>query len=263
VSQTALNLDKLDGPGSSGFNIDLDKTQIWVIDFEWLGVGKSRFGIVDSEANIVYCHEFRNANVLDVVYMSTPNLPLRYSIENDGTGVATSMDALCATVISEGGQQDIGVLGYQSTEGTHINANTAGTIYAIMGIRLKAANLGTTIKIKGITLINDTNDDFEWLLIMNPTLANSVTFGDKTNSSLQTAVGNPGAHSNSTVTGGTTITGGFVKSGGGSGDVTMGTENALLLGSTIAGVPDELYLCCRPLSANADINGGLTWRELS
>ena len=64
------------------------------------------------------------------------------------------------------------------------------------------------------------------------------------------------------------ITGGFIESGGvqlgnaGSGD--RGIDNAILLGSTIAGVVDTIVLCVRPIagSANVDVEGSLTWREV-
>ena len=112
-------------------------------------------------------------------------------------------------------------------------------------------------------MLNDTSDDFEWLVILNPTLANAITFSDETNSVVQTGVGNAGNPSNSTVTGGTQLAGGMVKASGSTGDVTIGVENALLLGSAIDGTRDEIYLCCRPFSANANITGGITWRELS
>ncbi len=55
----------------------------------------------------------------------------------------------------------------------------------------------------------------------------------------------------------------MIKSSNNSGDVTIGTGNALLLGSAIDGTVDEIYLCVRPFSSNADITGGITWRELS
>jgi hypothetical protein len=39
ILQSAWNLDKMDGTGDSGIDIDITKTQIFVINFEWLGVG--------------------------------------------------------------------------------------------------------------------------------------------------------------------------------------------------------------------------------
>ena len=83
--QSNFNIDTMDGTGPSRITIDLSKTQIFWIDFEWLSVGRVRFGFV-IEGKLIYFHEFNHANDLIVAYMSTPNLPLRYEIENDGTG---------------------------------------------------------------------------------------------------------------------------------------------------------------------------------
>src|SRR5271157_494548 len=43
VAQANWNFDKMDGTGPSGANLDFTKTQIYTIDFQWLGVGRVRF----------------------------------------------------------------------------------------------------------------------------------------------------------------------------------------------------------------------------
>ena len=251
--------DPLDGTGASGITIDWTKTQVFAIDFEWLGVGSVRFCLVIDGA-VVNVHTVKNANNLALVYMSTPCLPLRYEIDNDGTGAASTMMQICATVISEGGISRLGALRYKSTGGTHIDCNTADTAYALVAIRLKAAALEATVLLEGVSVLAETNDDFEWFLALNPTVASAVTFGDETNSTVQSAVGESANPSLSTITGGTMIQGGFADASSG---ITFPLANALRLGSTISGTPDEIYLCARPLSANANIQGSLTWREVS
>ncbi len=272
VTQSNFNLDKIDGTGPSGITIDLSKTQIFWIDFEWLSVGRIRFGFV-IDGRLLYFHEMNNANVLILAYMSTPNLPLRYEIENDGNGAAADLTHICTTVISEGGAEELGSLHYESTTSNrgslvaHINANTADTAYAIIGIKLKAGFKDVTVKLASASILAETNDDFEWLILLNPTIAGTFTYADKTNSAVQTAIGNPDDPSTNNITSlGTVITGGFAKSAGGSvggGATSSELENALHLGSTIAGVQDAVVLAIRPHTANADIHGGLSWRELS
>jgi len=51
-----------------------------------------------------YLHQFNHANHSAGVYMTTPNLPIRYEISNDGTGAAAEMECICSSVMSEGGQ---------------------------------------------------------------------------------------------------------------------------------------------------------------
>jgi hypothetical protein len=202
-----------------------------------------------------YVHQFLNANNLTSVYMSTPNLPVRYEIENDGTGQADTFETICSAVISEGGLEKTGILRSKSTAGTHIDANAANELYAVIGLRLKAAYFGATIQLAKVSMMSEGIQDFEWSLWWNPTVAGAFTYADETNSACQTVLGVTA----NTVTGGTLIDSGFVQS---SGSLGAALENALALGSTIAGVPDQIVLCVRPMGGNADIQASITWREL-
>ena len=244
----------MDGTGNSGVTLNLDNVQIFVIDFEWLGSGRVRFGF-NIAGETVYCHQMLNANVLSTVYMSTPNLPVRYEISNDGSGALSSVVQICSTVMSEGGQQDTAFSRYASTNGTHLNADVADTVYALIGIRLKSAYIGATVNPTLFSIISETNDDFEWLFIFNPTVAGIFTYVDESVGATQIARG----ATENTVTGGTPIFGGWVKS---SQPLVIEIKNALVLGSFINGTVDTFVLCVRPLSANADIQGSVQWREL-
>ena len=270
--QSDFNIDTLEGKGPSGVTIDLSKTQIFWIDFEWLSVGRVRFGFV-IDGKLIYFHEIDHANDLIVAYMSTPNLPLRYEIENSGTGGAANVTHICTTVISEGGAEELGVLHYESTTSnrvgalTHINANSVDVAYALIGLKLKSGFKDVTVRLASKSIVAETSDDFEWLILLNPTVAGTFTYADKTDSAVQTAIGNADDPSTNNITDlGTVLTGGFAAAtaaGGGGGSITSELSNALHLGSTIAGVQDAIVLAVRPLGANANIHGGLSWRELS
>jgi hypothetical protein len=261
VAQASWNIDTMDGSGPSGITIDLTKTQIFCIDFEWLGVGRVRFGFV-VDGQIIYCHELLNANALSEVYMSTPNLPLRYEISNDGSGPSATMDHICTSIISEGGTQDLGILRYRSTTGQHVNADVTNTQYGIIGLRLQSSKSSGVVKMVSFSMINATIDNYEWRLVLNPVLGGvAPTFADHSNSVLQAAIGERNAPG-TTVTNGVPLQGGFVKSSGTSGAITVALENAIRLGVALDGTRDELWLVCRPLSPNADIDASITWREL-
>lgn len=264
VAQSAWNVDRMDGTGASGITLDFTKTQILVIDFEWLGVGRVRFGFnVDGVTYV--CHEFLNANNLADVYISTPNLPLRSEIINNGTGPASSMSCICASVMSEGGLEDIGAVRYASTDGTHVDANTENEVYAIIGMRLKTEYLGSTVKNLNYALLESAGSkELEWILYLNPTVAGTFTFVGEPQSSIEIA---RGATAN-TITGGYKLGGGYFNSAGpaaGNAGGTGGTlNNAILLGADIAGNRDIIVLAVRPIagSTNCDVEGSLTWREL-
>ncbi len=271
TTQTNFNIDKLNGLGASRINIDLSKTQIFWIDFEWLSVGRIRFGFV-VDGKLSYFHEMNHANDLTLAYMSTPNLPLRYEIENDGNGAAAELVHICSTVMSEGGIEQTGTLQYESTTSNragatiHISANTADTAYALIGIKLKAGFKDITVILVSVGVLAETTTNFEWLVLFNPTVDGTFTFADKTNSAVQTALGTTADPSTNDITAlGTVIAGGYVHSAGGGGkggEFFTALANALRLGSTIAGVQDAIVLAVRPLGSNADIHGGLVWREL-
>jgi hypothetical protein len=262
VNQTNWNIDPMDGSGASGITLDFTKTQILFIDYEWLGVGRVRMGWV-VDGIIYYSHEFLNANNLTTVYMSTPNLPLRSEISNDGTAGAATMTQICSYVISEGGSQDLGVQRYASTSGTHVDCANENTIYAIIGIKLKDNYLAATVKILEAQIAEHTGSKFyEWMLILNPTVADTFTYSDETNSAVQIA---RGATAN-TVTNGIYLSGGLGSSAfRGGGEIRGNVADALRLGSTIAGVSDEIVLCVKPIGGTTalDIEGSLTWRELT
>lgn len=145
VVQANWNIDKMDGTGKSGVTLDLTKTQILVIDFQWLGVGRARIGF-DIDGIIYPVHEFRNANALTLVYMKTANLPVRWEIA--GNGVA-SMKAICAAVVSEGGVEDD--LGFEFSASTTLGTPrtfTAGTPLPIIAVRPKATFNGVTNRVQ-------------------------------------------------------------------------------------------------------------------
>lgn len=265
VAQASWNIDKMDGTGISGVTIDVTKTNILVIDYEWLGVGRVRMGF-NVDGVTYYCHQFLNANSLTAVYMSTPNLPLRYEISNDGTGAASTLEHICSSVMSEGGEQALGQIRFASTDGTHVDANTENVAYAVLGIRLKSAYIGAVVKLLNLAVqIHTATDQIEWTLRFNPTVAGTFTYSDETNSAVQIATG---ATAN-TVTNGTIIDGGYAESGGNQQGAAGSTEsvikNALKLGAAIDGTVDEIVLCVMPVagSTSVDVEGGFTWQELS
>lgn len=84
VLQTDFNADTIDGNGPSGFNVDLNKMQMMAIQFTWYGAGFIDFMIRGIDGNFITVHRMKNNNVNNEAYMRSGNLPVRYSIENEG-----------------------------------------------------------------------------------------------------------------------------------------------------------------------------------
>jgi hypothetical protein len=107
ITQSNWNGDKINGTDDSRWSIDITKTQLLWIDFQWLGVGAVRCGFVHDEKYIL-CHTFYHSGVLPTVYLSNPNLPVRCEIVNTGTTTGGYFDQICTTVMSEGGYVEAG-----------------------------------------------------------------------------------------------------------------------------------------------------------
>jgi len=134
IPQSSWNIDKMDGTGVSGITLNFTKAQLFVIDFEWLSVGRIRFGFYIF-GRINYCHQITNLNELTNPYMLSPNLPVRYEISSI-TGASRTLTQICSTVISEGGYTPIGrEFSAGTNPNTSINVPTSETpIIAITGI---------------------------------------------------------------------------------------------------------------------------------
>lgn len=133
--QASWNVDTLDGNGPSGITLDVSKAQIFVMDFQWLGVGKIRYGF-NFNGGTVYCHSTVAANSNDTVFMTTPTLPFRYEIRNTGTAAsASTMKEICASAASEGG---FNFIGFEYAAGNQIALRTSiSERTPVMAIRLK------------------------------------------------------------------------------------------------------------------------------
>jgi len=253
IAQENWNIDKFDGNGVSGVNLDWTKAQILFIDFEWLGVGRVRIGFV-VDGKVFYAHAFNNANNLSTVYMSTPNLPLRYEIQNDGNGAADEFVHICSSVASEGGQEKNGVL--QHEDSPKVTYSTGGVRYISMAGKLKTTHISLSIDIENVSAsIFDSTKYGHWEFVAGGTVTGTITFADKTNSGFQIAKGD----GTQTLAGGQTIDGRWIR---GSSSDSFEIDNAVRPGSSIDGTPQVWYLVFVPDTNNTNFASSVTWREM-
>ena len=181
VSQSTWNLDKMNGLGPSGNTLDISKAQIYTIDYEWLGVGRVRYGVVQKGLTI-YVHEINNYNSLETVYLRNPNLPIRYEISTHKNTITGSlMTQICSTVISEGGFDNTGKrVVITSNNGATIGASEYD---AVLFIRYNSATskCAQIIPEQLDLLIKPGNSSTfagRWELLVNPTVTNAVTYNN-------------------------------------------------------------------------------------
>jgi len=117
IPQSQFNIDTIDGNGPSGFIFDPGKMQMMGIQYTWYGAGFVDYMVRGADGNWVFAHRIKNNNINTEAHMRTGNLPVRYSIDNDGSPATTFLTA------------DPG------SGGTTLNVNdttyfpTAGTLY--------------------------------------------------------------------------------------------------------------------------------------
>jgi hypothetical protein len=259
IAQASWNIDKMDGTGASGITLDYTKTLIYFMDFEWLGVGTVRFGVYVNGLPY-YVHAVHNSNINTLVYMSTPNLPLRYEISNDGTGGAASLVHICTTVITEGGRQTTGIERALNRGVDTLITNNDANIYPLIGLRLKATHLGVFVRLLDYNILCTSTSEYAYYVIISPTVTGTaLTWNDITNSGLQYTYG----------TNATTLSGGTVITTGLGSDTAQNrsgiqrvTESDLVIGSKIDGTPQEIYLGVQRLTGTTEtFYSSMVWSE--
>lgn len=283
VEQSAWNIDKFDGTGPSGITLDFTKTQILVIQAQWLGVGRVIVGF-DVDGLLYPAHQFLNANNLAVPYTQTFNLPVRMDIQQVvGDVIARSgyfdsangiylkatktqsggtVNFCCASVQSEGGSE---LRGFPLTANMGVTATGVTTRRAVLSIRPKATFNSRTnrghIELADFIVTAKTNNAL-YEIVIGGTLGGSPSWTSVgTNSIVEYDV------AGTTVTGGTTLISGYVLSGSG---VVLGISegiidirNPLTLRQidALSANQDSISIVCTSVSGTADILASINWHE--
>ena len=189
-------------------SLDLSKTNIFYFNFEWLGVGDLICGVVINN-NFIPLHQFVQANKELLVSMSTPNLPCRYQIINDGTGPASSLLSICSTVISEGGREVNGIVrtisrGVNPVTIPKFDPLLSNIFYPLLAVRIKNTHNTSQLYLQTFDiLVTNSTSIFRWLIILNPTFSGtSITY---TSYSPYSCI-----EYNNTITNTTTVSGGEI-----------------------------------------------------
>jgi hypothetical protein len=251
------NIDKLDGTGPSGKVLSLSAANIFLVDYEWLGVGRVRFGTVIDGA-ICYCHAINNAGNVQGAYIRTPNLPVRAEVRQNGAGSA-SMKMICSSVMSEGGADFTGVTRAVSVSGYPGLVIGTGVRRAIIGVRLQANKLDSVnemINASAMVIPQGASNQasFQYELIHNPVVTGGfwTTIQD---SNFEYWQGQAAA------TGGTVVASGYASVGAAIDVSNQRFEKFLRMGCSVNGVRDEMYLVITPLNNNDGVYGAITFVE--
>lgn len=266
IVQDNWNVDRLDGTGPSGLQIDISKSQIMFTDIEWLGMGSVRTGFIINGQYII-CHIFHHANDIASTYMTTASLPLRYEIKNTGvTDSSSTMKQVCSTVISEGGYE---LHGTQQSVGTPITSAyamaTGGTFYPVVSLRLKSTPIN---RLDAIAIISagsvmgvGNNVNYRWEIRANTTVTGGTWTSAGANSAVEYNL------DGTAVSGGRILAAGFTNSSNQGSPTVALLKEALfrfqLERDALAGTPYVISLCVAAASGTQSIFGSLDWEEIT
>lgn len=201
VSQADWNIDPLDGTGPSGETVtSWNEWLLFWVEYLWQGAVGVKWGIIKNGKRIK-CHQYYPDGET-VPFISKPNLPARYEIENTGTAASgTKLVEGCVDVVAEGGHRLVGSDWAFGTKATPINVGTSEEV--VLVARLKTSfdsqDVRRIIKLLTTSFLADTEDVYVRVAVVHsPT---SVTGGswtsvDSTHSAIEYNVGQP------TITGG-------------------------------------------------------------
>ncbi len=175
AQQSTWNKDRLDGTKNkfnpSGMLGDFSKSQILIIDYQWLGIGRVRIGFVMNGAWVIV-HEFNHSNIVTEVYMNQPSLPCRWEIKNVGVTVSASqLMMICAAVYCEGSESETGFSKSISTDGTQValTAGNSATGHGILAIRIRNVLVGKPAhplaRLKSWSVLSTSNMQYKIVIL--------------------------------------------------------------------------------------------------
>lgn len=264
IAQALWNGDKLNGTGTSGFTLDLTKTNIFFVQLQYLGVGRVQVGFVINGEPIV-AHEFFNANNLPTVYMSTGSLPIRSEVRNTGVGSGTlTMDTIC-TSVSTGGTGVERIRYSRSNGSTGISTTT--TLVPLISIRAATLMGGTTgggavtnraqifpkeVSVAAVSQIH------EYQIVLNGSLTGASWQNNGTLSIADYDI------SASAISGGTVLSSGYVAASSsvrGSTDFNQLEAILPLVYASLNSTQDIITIAARTVTGNGTAFGAITWDE--
>ena len=166
IPQSQWNLDKADGTGFTGYELDLNRMQMFYIDYSWYGAGAIRWGFRATDGEITYVHKEVNNNVNLEAYMRSGNLPARY--ETNTVPVYTKITSTLAS--------DATSLSVASTA----SFNDSGTITVRNGTQVETMNYSSknAVTFQGLTRAKAGNSSVSLTILSGSSTGSVVDVGD-------------------------------------------------------------------------------------
>jgi hypothetical protein len=255
VAQTSWNKDTFS-------DYDFNKSTIFNINLQWLGVGNVQFIFEDTDGSLVPVHVFENVGMIESTYMRTANLPVRYELESISHDGSYTAKQICSSVVFEdGGCQQVSAYEHSASNGiTPVAVTTRRCVLAVRPkLEFNSIENRADAIINAVELIAGTNDAY-WELVYNPTFGGTPTWASVNgNSTLEFSV------NATTITGGIVVKSGFVAAGSGNTRSVIGSQinSNYPLSLDIDGAnPTSYAIVCTSFTGTSNVNAAMDLREI-
>jgi hypothetical protein len=184
IPQSSFNIDKLDGTGSSGFEIDPTKGNVFQIDIQYLGFGAISFKVeitpeTANNATWVIFHVIKLPNTLTASSFGNPSFP--FTMAAYSAGSTTNLTVKCASYMG-------GIEGQKMLHGNRFSyynqLTTVGAVnyQCLMTIGNKLTYSGRSnqavINLISVSGAIKHTSPVIYYLVKNATLAGNPSFAD-------------------------------------------------------------------------------------
>lgn len=259
IPQSQWNIDTLNTGNTlnpSGIHLDVTKANIFVINFQWLGVGRVVFGL-DLDGQLIPVHQILNANKNSSVYMKSGTLPVRYEVTSQG-GSDNTFRQICSSVISEGGQDE---LGFPLSVSNGLTTRTFTNRQSVISVRLSSLFNSQNNRAKAIPtsielFTNTATVNAYWELVLQRGYLGENSLGGGPTWTALSGASNPIEYSvnGTTVTGGEIIDSGFLSTTNQAGvrtAVSITPGKSFIANNYSANTSDWLHLVVTPSASSA------------
>lgn len=213
IAQTSFNIDKINGTGKSGFNIDYTKGNIYQVQYPFLGYGDILISVQNPDTGLLIpVHRIKYANTSTAIEFTNPNLSFYALVKNSGntTNLTTYVGSFAGFITGE--RKFLGANFSTAHRKTTITTRTN-----IFSLKMATSLNGAVVK--GITRLRSCsfacdggNDSCHFEIVKDTTLGGTPSYAPVSGSTADNGATLTSANSAISVdTAGTTLTGGTIQ----------------------------------------------------
>lgn len=262
IERANWNKDKLDGTGPSAVDLgDFENyNMIFGVDFQYLGVGRVRFGFevrTDStNYGFIVCHdiEFNNSTSFVGPYLLNVFKPIRWEHRTTSAiSTASTLKKICGAFYTEGDVKK--AVSFRTLPQAITNNDVDKTFEPIVAIRVKSAFYGGTFNVDKIFGLITTSTDFAEGIALSGASITATGWTDVSSGSILEYTTNVSSYS-----GGVPVFSGLLSSGFQSSFAPTNANERP--GWDVDGNADILLFVARGFQANTDLSIQAIWEEV-